>query len=94
MNNKIPKILIGQINSNLTNTFGADLAAHQFSIQTSDRGEKILSLMENGSPPDILLMDLFLQDPDSFQICRTVKANPDLVMIPILIMTRDNDVAV
>src|ERR1044071_3741466 len=94
MINKIPKILIGQVNSNITKTFGPHFPQGRFSIQTTDRGDQIMGFMENGMAPDLLILDMALHDPDSIQICRTIKVNPDLSMIPILIITSEKDPAV
>ena len=91
MNGRLPKILIGQTNSSITGEFKELFSEGRFSIEIADFGDRILSLMENGHPPDLLLMDDSLQDPDALQICRTVKANPDLSMIPILLSARAND---
>jgi len=71
--------------------FGSYFSNSFFSVEVAEGGEKILGIMEGGSPPDLLLMDTSLQDPDALQITRTVKASPDLSMIPVLILAKPSD---
>lgn len=91
MSSRVAKILIGQIDSRFFQSFGKLFPAPRFALQMAERGDHILDLMENGSPPDLLILDMEMQDPDAVQICRTVKANPALATIPILILTHGSN---
>ncbi len=37
--------------------------------------------------PDLVLLDLFMNGIDGFEVCRTIKQNPDLQSIKVLVMT-------
>lgn len=39
------------------------------------------------TPPDLIITDLVLPDGDGFELCRTVRSNPETARIPILILT-------
>lgn len=39
------------------------------------------------TPPDLVIIDLFLPGMDGFDLCRTLRQNPDTARIPLLILT-------
>jgi DNA-binding response OmpR family regulator len=39
------------------------------------------------SPPDVILLDVILPGMDGWQVCRSLKENPDTKKIPVLILT-------
>jgi DNA-binding response OmpR family regulator len=41
--------------------------------------------------PDLFVLDLMMPEPDGFQLCRMLRADPDFQMIPIIIVTALND---
>lgn len=91
MSSKIPKILIGQTDSSILPPFPSFFPPELFQIQVGQRGHDILKIMEGVDKPDLLVMDLEMEEPDAIQICRTLKANPDMSKIPILILTHVTD---
>jgi putative two-component system response regulator len=43
------------------------------------------------SPPDLILLDVNLPGIDGFEVCRTMKADPETRLIPIVLLTGLND---
>lgn len=41
--------------------------------------------------PDLFILDLMMPEPDGFQLCRMIRADPKLKHIPIIIITALND---
>ena len=43
--------------------------------------------------PDLFLLDLMMPDPDGFKLCRILRADPNFIFTPIIIVTAldDND---
>lgn len=43
--------------------------------------------------PDLFLLDLMMPDPDGFKVCRMLRADPNFIFTPIIIVTAldDND---
>ena len=41
--------------------------------------------------PDLILLDLMMPEPDGFQLCRMLRADPNFQRTPIIIVTALND---
>ena len=41
--------------------------------------------------PDLILLDLMMPEPDGFQLCRMLRADPNFLRTPIIIVTALND---
>lgn len=57
-----------------------------FKVLVGERGQKVFRMLERVIP-DIILLDVMLPDTDGFEICRQLKANPDIKDIPVIFMT-------
>jgi len=67
-------------------TFGIRLDRAGYQVETvSDGFQAGLKLLQ--AKPDLVLLDLFMNGIDGFEVCRTIKQNPDLNAIKILVMT-------
>jgi signal transduction histidine kinase len=62
------------------------LAGHGFEVVTASDGVEALEQVRRASF-DLLLSDLLMPRLDGFQLCRTIKADPGLRHIPILVYT-------
>lgn len=47
--------------------------------------------MANATLPDAFLLDLMMPEPDGFKLCRMLRANPNFVATPIIIVTALDD---
>ena len=54
---------------------------------TGVRGGKDALLAIAEGRPDIVVLDLMLPDMDGFEVCRSIKANPDTCSIPVIMLT-------
>ena len=43
------------------------------------------------NPPDLILLDILMPKIDGFEVCRRIKANPELVDIPVIFITSKNE---
>jgi two-component system phosphate regulon response regulator PhoB len=55
-------------------------------LLVADRGEIALALLRE-KRPDLVLLDLMLPDISGLEICRTLKSEPSLRSIPVIILT-------
>ncbi len=85
MNRARPKILaIDDTPENLV--LLATALADDFDFQLAASGPRGLALAE-GSPPDLILLDVMMPEVDGFETCRRLKANPALSDIPVIFLT-------
>jgi diguanylate cyclase (GGDEF)-like protein len=73
--------LLGQILSELGN------------VRFATRGEDALRLIHE-LPPDVILLDAEMPGMTGFQLCRSLKAEPDLADIPVIFVTSHTETAV
>ncbi|MDA1132796.1 MAG: PleD family two-component system response regulator [Proteobacteria bacterium] len=64
----------------------AKLAAEYFDVSTAMSGAEALAKMRE-SPPDIVLLDVMMPEMDGFEVCRRIKADPRLAIIPVVMVT-------
>ena len=44
------------------------------------------------NPPDLILLDVMMPKIDGFEVCRRLKANPELVDVPVIFITSRTDI--
>lgn len=66
------------------------LGKHEIEVTTIEDGERGLQLLRRGRY-DVLLLDLMLPGLDGLEICRRVRATPELIAVPILMLTAKGD---
>jgi two-component system, cell cycle response regulator len=68
----------------------ARLAGEGFELLTANCGETGLE-MTRSENPDLILLDVDMPDMSGFDVCRAIKANSNLCMIPIIFLSGSND---
>ena len=64
----------------------AKLSAEYFEVSSAFNGLECLAKME-GSPPDIVLLDVMMPGMDGFEVCRRIKSNPKPAHVPVVMVT-------
>ncbi len=81
-----PAVLVVDDDSAVRDTFSYGLARKNYRVETAadgfQAGIKILQFK-----PDLVLLDLFMEGIDGFEVCRTIKQNPELKSIKVLVLT-------
>jgi len=57
----------------------------QYQVWTADSGESCLSAAKRR--PDLILLNVVMQNMDGYQVCRQLKADPETAEIPIIFVT-------
>jgi class 3 adenylate cyclase/CheY-like chemotaxis protein len=57
-----------------------------YQVQCSSRGLEALKLARSGKP-DVLLLDVEIPDLSGIEVCRILKADPETLTIPVLMVT-------
>jgi diguanylate cyclase (GGDEF)-like protein len=59
----------------------------EYRIQVACSGDKALEIVQGGTPPDLVLLDIVMPEMDGYEVCRRIKATPLGNRIPVLFVT-------
>ena len=65
----------------------ANLLKGDYRVQVADHGDKCLEIARSDNPPDLILLDIMMPEPDGYEVCRVLKADPSLRHIPVIFLT-------
>ena len=85
-----PRVLIADDNPLNVDILQTRLAAHGYDILTAGDGERALALAREAQP-DLLLLDVMMPGLDGIEVCRRLKADPDLPFMPVVLVTAKTD---
>ncbi len=89
-NQNIANILIvDDIPANLK-VLGEILKAEGYKVRPVPNGALALQVAEK-EKPDLILLDIMMPDMDGYEVCRRMKANPQLCDIPIIFISALNE---
>ena len=64
----------------------ARLVAEYFDVLTAENGPQALAVCD-GTPVDVILLDIMMPGMDGFEVCERLKSNPKTSHIPVVIVT-------
>ena len=70
----------------------AKLSREYYDVLTAMNGPDALEIVER-EVPDIVLLDVMMPGMDGFEVCERIKANPNLMHIPVVMVTALSDTA-
>ena len=70
----------------------AKLTAEYFEVITAYDGEGALACVESQAP-DLILTDIMMPGMDGFELCKRLKADPNVAHIPVVMVTALNEVS-
>ena len=56
-------------------------------VHEAASGAQALAMLQTGSKPDLVLLDIMMPDMDGYEVCRRLKADPATANIPIIFLT-------
>ncbi len=68
----------------------AHLLRGDYHIQVATGGAKALEIATGDTPPDLILLDIVMPEPDGYEVCRQLKADPRTQDIPVIFVTGRN----
>jgi DNA-binding response OmpR family regulator len=87
-----PAVLVVEDDAKLAGLVAEYLGRHDFDVTVVGDGERGLAALRRGSF-DLVLLDVMLPGADGFEVCRRIRATPDLAALPIIMLTaRGEDV--
>lgn len=84
------KVLIIDDSPDLLTIAKARLAGEGLEVVCADNGSAGLAAASE-EEPDLILLDIDMPDKSGFEVCRILKADDDLRMIPVVFLTRFDD---
>ncbi len=85
-----PRILIAEDNPMSLDILHTLLAAHGYEILTATDGEAALAAAKE-EQPDLILLDVMMPKMDGLEVCRRLKADASLALMPIIMVTAKAD---
>jgi two-component system alkaline phosphatase synthesis response regulator PhoP/two-component system response regulator RpaA len=80
------EILVIEDDYIVARTIERSLRSDEFHVTLASRGEKGIFIARQ-SPPDLVILDIIMPDMDGYQVCQTMRADPQLSQVPILFLT-------
>ena len=62
----------------------------QYDVRVATNGQDALEAVAN-APPDLILLDVAMPDPDGHEVCRRLKADPASSDIPVIFISGGNE---
>ena len=62
-----------------------------YQVIHGDNGQEALDLIDLNNLPDIIISDIVMPVMDGYTFCSTIKANPETVEIPVILLTHLSD---
>lgn len=78
-------ILVVEDNDEMRAYLREELSTHWQILEASDANEGWKAVQKHA--PDLLLSDVLMPGPDGYELCRKVKNNPNLQVIPVILLT-------
>src|SRR5438477_1228831 len=66
------------------------LGRHEIDVTVAADGERGLGLLRRGRF-DVVLLDVMLPGTDGFEVCRRLRATPELAALPVIMLTARGD---
>ena len=86
-----PRILIVDDESFYTEVLD-NLLNQEYQIEIVQNGADALSRCELEPRPDLILLDIMMEDLDGYEVCKLLKKNPHTQGIPVIFLTVRSDV--
>lgn len=80
------RVLIIEDDGFLASIYAQKLEVEGFEVSFATNGEDGLKLAQKDSP-DLVLLDLLMPKMNGFEVLEKMKADPELVSIPVLVLT-------
>lgn len=65
----------------------SNLLKETYKVKLANSGEKALKIMQSGSLPDLVLLDIMMPGMDGYEVCQHLKKDPVTRDIPVIFLT-------
>jgi DNA-binding response OmpR family regulator len=85
-----PRVLVVDDEEEVQQLLARSLRVNGFKVETASTAREALEKLQD-SPPDLVLLDLFLPDASGWDVLMRVKATPEGSAIPVIILTAHSE---
>lgn len=89
-NNKPIVLIVDDIPDNIT--LLGNVLSEKYNIKAATSGKLALKIANGDQKPDIILLDVEMPEMDGYEVCRTLKKDPNTSTIPVIFVTAKNNV--
>jgi CheY-like chemotaxis protein len=68
------------------------LMKHDYVVKVAMNGRQALAMMQE-QVPNIVFTDILMPEMDGFELCREIKKDPELALIPVILLTASWDMS-
>ncbi|MBV7540316.1 two-component system response regulator [Acidovorax sp. sic0104] len=68
----------------------SELLTHRYKVRVAPSGDRALQIAQ-ATPPDLILLDVVMPQPDGYEVCRRLKADARTRDIPVIFLTSRHD---
>jgi putative two-component system response regulator len=68
------------------------LLKDRYKVRVANRGAKALKIACATPQPDIIILDVVMPEMDGYEVCETLKKNPQTMHIPVIFLTAKSEV--
>lgn len=86
----MPRILIVDDDEQVTTLLDKLLSLEGFEVTVENESDRAMKAAE-ATNPEFFILDLFMPQPNGFELCRMIRAHSTFADIPILIITASDD---
>ena len=69
-----------------------ELLKEHYQVFAATSGERALKISRSENPPDLILLDVMMPEMDGYEVCKSLKADPETKDIPVIFVTARGDV--
>jgi putative two-component system response regulator len=84
------RVLVVDDEPAISKLFARILSSEGYAVETASDSDSVQDLIER-QPPDVILLDVLLQEADGFAICKRLKDDASTRLIPVILVTGLND---
>src|SRR5216683_1456421 len=86
---RLPSVLVVDDGAANRELIEACLAGVDCEVRLAEDGPSALKAIE-AAPPDLILLDVQMPGMDGYQVCRKIKSDPKLRLVPVVMITALN----
>lgn len=79
------KVLVAEDDRFIASAYRVKLAKEGFELKLAVDGDEVMTILEQGFLPDVILLDLVMPKKDGFAVLSEVKSNPAWEKIPVIV---------